>query len=103
MAPARLQRWALTFCAYDYTIDYKPGAQNGITDLLSRLPLPEAPTEVPRPVETMLLLETLQSSPISATQIKAWTAHDSVLSKVAEQVLSSWSDTTDETLLPYQW
>ena len=49
----------------------------------------------------MLLLETLQSSAISATHIEAWTAHDSALSKVAERVLSSWSDTTDETLLPY--
>ena len=51
------------------------------------------------PGETVLLLETLQSSPISATQITAWTACDSVLSKVAERVLSGWSNTTDDTLL----
>ena len=50
MAPARLQLWALMFSAYDYAIAYKPGAQNGITDLLSWLPLPEAPTEVPSQV-----------------------------------------------------
>ena len=46
MASARLQRWALT-SVYDYTIEYKPGAQNGNGDLFSRLPLPEAPTEFP--------------------------------------------------------
>ena len=46
MASACLQRWALTLSAYDY-IPYKPGAQNGNADLFSRLPLPEAPTEVP--------------------------------------------------------
>ena len=42
MASARLQRWALTLSAYDYTNEYKPGAQNGNADLFSRL-LPEAP------------------------------------------------------------
>ena len=30
MASARLQRWALTLSAYDYTIAYKPGVQNGM-------------------------------------------------------------------------
>ena len=34
--------------------------------------------------ETVLLLETLECSPITATQIKAWTAQDTVLSRVAE-------------------
>ena len=84
MASAHLQHWALTLSAYDYSIAYKPGAQNGNADLFSRLPLPEAPKEVPMPGETVLLLETLQSSPITATQIKAWTARDSVLSRVVE-------------------
>ena len=87
MASAHLQCWALTLSAYDYTIEYKPGTQNGNADLFSQLPLPEAPTEVPMPGETVLLLETLECSPITATQIKALTAQDSVLSRVAEQVL----------------
>ena len=44
MASARLQCWALTLSVYDYTIEYKPRAQNGNADLFSHLPLPEAPT-----------------------------------------------------------
>ena len=52
---------------------------------------------------TVLLLETLKCSPITATQIKAWTARDTVLSRVAERVLSGWSSTADKTLIPYQW
>ena len=55
------------------------------------------------PSETVLLFETLECSPITATQIKAWTARDTMLSRVAEQVLSGWSSTADETLIPYQW
>ena len=38
MASARLQHWALTLGAYNYTITYKPGSQHGNADLLSRLP-----------------------------------------------------------------
>ena len=104
MASACLQRWALTLSAYDYTIEYKPGAQNGNADLFSHLPLPEDPTEVriPMPDETVLLFETLECSPITATQIKACTARDTVLSRVAGQVLLGWSSTADETLIPYQ-
>ena len=40
MASAHLQHWALMLSAYDYTIEYKPRAQNVIADLFSRLPLP---------------------------------------------------------------
>ena len=54
------------------------------------------------PDETVLLLETLQSSSITTTEIKSWSAHDTVLLRVAERVLSGWSSTTDETLIPYQ-
>lgn len=102
MASARLQRWALLLSAYDYVIEYKPGTLNGNADLLSRLPLPEAPKEVPIPGETVLSLETLQISPITAKQIKTWTSRDPVLSKVVERALSGWSYTTDDTLAPYQ-
>ena len=38
MASARLQHSALTLSAYDYSIEYKPRAQNGNADLFSRLP-----------------------------------------------------------------
>ena len=100
LASARLQRWALTVSVYDYTIEYKPGAQNGNADLFSRLPLPEAPTEPhARWDVVLLLLETWECSPITATQIQAWTARDTVLSRVAEWLLSGWSN-TDETFIP---
>ncbi|XP_067947253.1 uncharacterized protein [Watersipora subatra] len=35
----RLQRWALTLMAYQYDIGYKPAAQHGNADGLSRLPI----------------------------------------------------------------
>ena len=54
------------------------------------------------PGERVLLLETLECSPITATQIKTWTARDPVLLRVAERVLSGWSNTADKTFIPNQ-
>ena len=64
---------ALTLGAYDYKISYRPGKDRANADMLSRLPLPESPQDVPLPGETILLLEHLQSSPITANHIKKWT------------------------------
>ena len=52
MASARIQRWALTLSAYDYTISYKPGKDQASADLLSRLPLAGFPNETPTPADT---------------------------------------------------
>ena len=102
MASSRIQRWALTLSAYDYDIVFKPGSQHANADVLSRLPLPEHPTSVPLPQETVLLMEVLQASPVTAKQIKTWTSHDPVLSKVRDKVLQGWVDTRDLSMQPYQ-
>ena len=100
MASARIQRWALTLSAYDYSISYKPGADHINADVLSRLPLPEAPSDIPIPGETILLLDTLQG-PVTATQIKHWTDRDPLLSSVRKMVLQGWHFSNDEQLRPF--
>ena len=99
MASARIQRWALTLSAYDYTIRYKPGPQNANADLFSRLPLPETPAEVPLPGETILLLENLATSPVTVSQIRTATSRDPMLSRVAQLVSSEWND-QDNSITP---
>ena len=49
MASSRIQRWALTLSAYNYQMVFRPGKNQGNADGLSRLPLAEAPEEVPTP------------------------------------------------------
>ena len=101
MASARIQRWALTLVAYNYKVQYKPGKDISHADVLSCLPLPNCPNEVPTPGELVLLLENLQTSPVRAHQIKQWTDKDPVLSKVCKLILQGWPNHVEEELRSY--
>ena len=81
LASARIQRWALLLGGYDYSIAYKPGAQHANADMLSRLPSTGEPSDPPVPFETTHLLETLDSSPVTSSHIRHWTAKDPTLAK----------------------
>ena len=101
MSSARIQRWNLILSSFDYTIQYKKGCENVEADTLSRLPLPESPIDVPLPGETVLLLQCLQQSPITATQIKLWTDKDPLLLQVRNFVSNGWPYSVSEEIQPY--
>ena len=54
MASAQIQMWAITLSAYDYALTYRPGPEHSNADLLSRLPLPDTPYEVPLPQQAVI-------------------------------------------------
>ncbi len=101
MASARVQRWSLLLGAYNYSIRFKAGKLNANADLLSLLPLPDCPSHFPTPPETVLLMELLEQSPVSAKQIKEWTSRDPILSSVRDFVIRGWRKTVDPALHPY--
>ena len=101
LASARIQRWAHLLSAYDYSIAYRPGSDHANADLLSRLPLPEAPDQVPVLGDTILLMDTLEGTPVTASHIRTWTSHDQVLSTVLQKVQQGWKGPTDDVLQPY--
>ena len=74
-ASARVQRWALTLSGYHYSILHRPGSQQGNADGLSRLPLPTSQKEVLQPAETVLLLERLDSSLVTASELPLTRTH----------------------------
>ena len=101
LASARIQRWALTLGAYNYKIMYKPGQDIGHADGLSRLPLPETPSEIPLPGETILLIERLEQSQVNAELISQWTNRDRILSRVRQFLLLGWPRLVDEEMFPF--
>ena len=92
MASAHIQRWALLLSSYQCTVIYKPGSQMLNADVLSRLPLPEMPESVPVPGETVFLMQSLQTSPVTFNQLRKWTAQDPTLSKVHRLLLQGWQN-----------
>ena len=99
---ARIQRWSWTLGVYHYNIEYKPGQHNGNADMLSRLPLPETPTDIPIPGEMILVIDMLLSLPVTVEQIRQWTTHDPILSRVRILVQQEWQNTDDDALKPFQ-
>ena len=102
MAAARIQHWALTLAAYDYSIDYKPGPEHANADALSRLPLPVSPPTTPLPVKTVFAMELLNSTPVSVNEIRTGTRCEPILSQVVKYVQQGWPNhNSEEVFKPY--
>ena len=100
-ASARIQRWALILSAYKYKIAFKPSSSHCNGDGLSRLPLEEAPAEVPQPAELVFLMEHLQDGPVKAHEIRRWTRQDPTLARVLQFIQSGWPTSGDPELKPF--
>ena len=103
MASGRIQRWALTLGAYSYVIRFQKGSENTTADAVSRLPLPVTRAEPPKPAEVVHLMEYLDTSPVTSSQIRLWTNQDPILAKVKEWILTGWPENSpsDEKLRAY--
>ena len=88
---------------YQYTIVHQPGDRLANADGLSRLPTPTATPDPPKPYETVLLMERLNSSLVTSAQSKAWTDRDPCLAKLRRRVLHGWPERAEEEeeLKPY--
>ena len=101
MASARILRWALTLSAYQYTISFKSGKTHCNADGLSRLPLPDTPSQVPLPGDTVLVLDRLSATPVSVSQIRTWTSRDPLLSRVRDFIQQGWPQSVDTSFRPF--
>ena len=103
MAASWIRRWALTLSEYDYTIFYRPGSKMCNADALSRLPLPDCPTDSQIPIlgDVKLVINHLTTTLVTADQIKLWTEKDPTLSCIHHFVLHGWpSSISDSSLQP---
>ena len=98
----RMQRWALTLAAYEYQIIHRPGQSIPQADALNRLPVGGAPRHVPVPADTILTMQYLDMSPVTASDIRRETSRDPVLSQVFIGTRDVFPDHDDNELLkPY--
>ena len=101
MASGRIQRWALILGGYDYSIRYREGKNMANANARTRLPLKTSPQpEVSKPPEMVHLVEFLDSTLLSYTQIRVWMDHDPTLFQGRKWVQEGWPAqvSTDEHL-----
>ena len=70
------------YCDYSALYIHVPGKQQANINTFIPLLLPTTPANVPELGNTILLFECLRVDPLSAAQLKTYTNHDPVLSKV---------------------
>ena len=92
---ARVTRWALLLSGYEYSVQYKPGKELANADGLSRLPLSDVCQEDAAPIELINLIDHLNSTTISMSEIIKWTNRDKNLSRVRHLIRHGWPDNID--------
>ena len=64
--------------------------------------MPETPSSTPVPGETVLLMELLETTPITADQVKDWTRRSPVLARILKFIKQEWPSKCSEVeLQPY--
>ena len=95
-APPRLQRILLRMQKYDYSLEYRPGKELFLPDMLSRAPLSETADdnmEEDIALHVHLLTSSLPVSKSKLEEIKDATADDQSLRELKETIKSGWPET----------
>jgi len=101
MTAARIQRWAIILSAYNYTLQYRTGIENGNADFASRFPTDNSCKEETSSITNNILLTELEHSPVTAEEVKRYSRLDPIISKVIYYVHETWPDKIDEQCKPY--
>ena len=90
-AAARILRWELLLSAYDYKLEYRPGASHCNADGLSRLPIDAKADDISR-AEVHIHLMELINSPVSEEDVREETRKDPLLVEVLNRVRTGWRE-----------
>ncbi|XP_058049017.1 uncharacterized protein LOC131203099 [Ahaetulla prasina] len=85
----RLTRWTIFLAAYSYKLLHRPGKELGHADALSRCPLP-ATIEDPTPGTPVLLIDSLDSGPVTSKEVARASYKDITLRTVMGWVQRGW-------------
>ena len=88
----RLLRWADRLAEYDFAVQYKPGSENVVADVLSRSPAKTNSTDESEPTED---IQTIFGSPtlsvISQKDLAAATSSDPILQEILKYTIEGWT------------
>ncbi|KFD64802.1 hypothetical protein M514_23014 [Trichuris suis] len=107
MTAQRLQRWAIAFMAYSFSIEYKCGKQHNNADALSRMPMgPDIEFDRSEAHWAELTDDDMDSDlfPLTPAEIAMATAKDPILKQVVQYVSAAWPSspgTLAEQIRPY--
>ena len=87
----RMLRWIVELSAYEYSIEHKSGKTHQNADALSRLSV-DVPELQRKREANVFLMQQLDTTPMSAAEVKDWTSKDPILAKVKSFILSGWPD-----------
>ncbi|XP_058032676.1 uncharacterized protein K02A2.6-like [Ahaetulla prasina] len=96
----RLTRWTIFLAAYSYKLLHRPGKELGHADALSRCPLP-ATIEDPTPGTPVLLIDSLDSSPVTSKEVARASYKDITLRTVIGWVQRGWPAAPGERFKEY--
>ena len=98
---SRMLRWIVELSAYEYVIEHKSGKMHQNADVLSRFPVNDGEV-VKKPESNVFLMKGLETAPVTAEQVKAWTVKNPEFSKVSEFIMRGWpAYVENEELKPY--
>lgn len=105
--PLRLHRWADRLQQYNFRLQFTPGRDNVVADLLSRA-IPSPPTAKPLAPERdqaehdlIQLLHTPLQETVSLQELRDASADDFVLSTLLTYIRQGWPGKVPDELLPY--
>jgi len=96
-ALARVKRWAIRLAHYNYNFEYIKGKDNVNSDFLSRLPLRET-VPINEPYELVFVIESLNSLPITCSDIQKYTDEESDLRQVKEFIKSGFPNKVKDSI-----
>ena len=101
--PLKLHRWYDRLRQYNYTLQFTPGRDNVVADLLSRsVPAQALPTSVNHiESEIILTLHTLLESTVTLQELKAASKQDPVIFQLCSYSCQGWPRELPEELLAF--
>lgn len=101
--PLRLHRWAERLQQYNYTLQFTPGRDNVVADLLSRATPSLLPDPGPDSAEQGLIqmLHTPLQSTVSLQELQTASEQDPLLSQLRAFIRSGWPTKVPDELAPF--